>query len=61
MVVKESNFSDILRATEVQKLIGVTNSTFYRYVKNGLPRHIREGQHPYYIKSEVIDWIKSNK
>lgn len=51
---------EILRKIEVCEMIGCSERTLYNYIKKGLPVHkIREGA-PYFLASEIYNWIKTN-
>jgi len=51
---------EILRKVEVCEMIGCSLRTIDNYVKKGLPIHKPTNAAPYYLASEVYDWIQSN-
>ena len=51
---------EILRKVEVCEMIGCSLRTIDNYVKKGLPIHKPTNAAPYYLASEVYEWIKRN-
>lgn len=52
---------EYLTASEAAQFLGVSPVTIWRYVKrSNLPNHKPKDGRSYYIKSELINWLKNN-
>jgi len=51
---------EILRKIEVCEMIGCSERTLYNYIKKGMPIHKIKGATPYFLASEIYNWIKNN-
>lgn len=49
----------LLNKTELCAILGRHPNTIYNYTKQGMPVHKKKGVHPYFVLSEVINWIKT--
>jgi excisionase family DNA binding protein len=59
-IVKNGNEETLLTIDELAKLISLTKGSIYGLVhKNDIPYH-KKGK-LYFLKSEILDWIKSGK
>ena len=54
------NTEDLLNRVEISKLLRVSLVTLTDWMKRGLPSHKQRGR-VYFMKSEVLDYIKDNK
>jgi phage terminase Nu1 subunit (DNA packaging protein) len=53
---------EIIRKAEVADMIGCHINSVNNYVKRqGLPIRREKGMHPYFLASQVLDWIKQGK
>ena len=52
---------ELLRLADVLIMLGVGKSTLDRYVKAGLPKYQPPKCNAYYMKSEIIAWIKKHQ
>ena len=61
MVENQSQEDDPKSIEEIVKLTGYTKPTIYGYCqKNKIPHHKRNGR-LFFLKSEIINWIKEGK
>jgi excisionase family DNA binding protein len=59
-ILKNGNEDTLLTIDELAKLISLTKGSIYGLVhKNDIPYH-KKGK-LYFLKSEILDWIKSGK
>jgi len=50
---------EILSQVEVCAMLGITRTSLWRYTKTrGLPVHKPQGARPFYLKTEVLNWLK---
>ena len=59
-VTNSENAEDLLNRVEISKLLRVSLVTLTDWMKRGLPSHKQRGR-VYFMKSEVLDYIKENK
>ena len=59
-VLNSENTEDLLNRVEISKLLRVSLVTLTDWMKRGLPSHKQRGR-VYFMKSEVLDYIKDNK
>lgn len=50
---------EILRKADVVILLGISLGTLKKYEKHGLPVHTPKGSNSFYLRSEIMEWIKS--
>jgi len=53
---------DIFSTKKLSNYLDISVNTIYRYVKNkNIPYHRIGGKNLFFIKSEIIDWMKGRK
>lgn len=54
-------FKDVLNINEVSLYTGISKSAIYKCTMNGTIPHYKQSKHLFFDKSEMIEWLKSNK
>ena len=51
----------ILSVDEAAKFLNVTSSTIYKHTFRREIPHVKKGKRLYFVKSELVDWVKSGR
>ena len=62
IVEKSGNMTDenFLNIDEAAKFLGIQRSTLYKYTCFKIVPHYKPGKKLYFVKSELIDWVKNS-
>ena len=59
--MKDKEEKEILRKADVLLMLGISPFTLKKYEKYGLPCHTPKSSNSFYLRSEIIAWIKGLK
>lgn len=56
-----NNDGQILKVYEAAKFLDITSSTIYKHTFRREIPHVKKGKRLYFVKSELVDWVKSGR